>query len=69
MKFEGEFIDGKKFGKGKEYNEEGHLIFEGEYLDDKMWIGKAKLKKYNEIYEGEYLYGYKHGPGKEFYED
>ena len=69
LKFEGEFIDGKKFGKGKEYDEEGQLIFDGEYFDDKMWNGKAKIKMKNEIYEGEYLYGCAHGPGKEFYED
>ena len=43
--------------KGKEYNENGNLIFEGEYLNNK----RVKGKEYNEdgqlIYEGEYIYG------------
>ena len=31
--FEGEYLNGKRNGKGKEY-ENGELIFEGEYLND-----------------------------------
>ena len=30
--YEGEFKEGKRNGKGKEYNNEGKLIYEGEYL-------------------------------------
>ena len=33
LKFEGEYLNGKKNGKGKEYDEDGILIFEGEYLN------------------------------------
>ena len=33
LKFEGEYKNGKKHGKAKEYNEEGKLEFEGEYLN------------------------------------
>ena len=33
--FEGNFSNGKRNGKGKEYNEDGKLIFEGEYLNGK----------------------------------
>jgi len=36
---EGEYLKGEKNGKGKEYNKEGKLIFEGEY------INKWKRKK------------------------
>ena len=43
-KFEGEYIDGEKNGKGKEYNKYGKLIFEGEYLNGKKLNGK--IKKY-----------------------
>ena len=32
--FEGEYLNGKRNGKGKEY-EEGELIFEGEYIEGK----------------------------------
>ena len=36
-------MDGKKWkGKGKEYNSEGQLIYEGEYLYGKKWNGKRK---------------------------
>ena len=31
--FEGEYLKGKKNGKGKEYNQDGKLIYEGEYLN------------------------------------
>ena len=33
--FEGEGLKGEKNGKGKEYNENGYLIFEGEYKKGK----------------------------------
>jgi len=31
--FEGEYINGQRNGKGKEYYENGKLTFEGEYLN------------------------------------
>ena len=31
--FDGKYLNGRKHGKGREYNKEGILIFEGEYLD------------------------------------
>ena len=48
----------EKDGKGKEY-ESGDLVFEGEYLNGRRWIGKGKENKWkNElIFKGEYLYG------------
>ena len=54
--FEDEYLNGKKNGKGKEYNYEGKVIFEGEYLNGKK---HGKGKEYNDsgnlIFEGEYL--------------
>ena len=38
--FEGEYLNGKRNGKGKEYDNKGNLIFEGEYLNGKRSIGK-----------------------------
>ena len=32
MKFDGEYLNGKRNGKGKEYNKKGKLIFEGELI-------------------------------------
>ena len=31
--FEGEYLNGERNGKGKEYDWTGKLIFEGEYLN------------------------------------
>ena len=46
---------------GKEYNDDNHLIYEGEYLNHKKW--KGKFKEYNHLNflmsEGEYLNGKK----------
>ena len=45
--FEGEYLNGKRWnGKGKEYNCNGILEFEGEYLYGEK-KGKGKWKKYN----------------------
>ena len=58
--FEGEYLNGKRNGKGKEYNDNNELIFEGEYLNGKR-NGKGKEYDYNGklIFEGEYLNGKK----------
>ena len=39
--FEGEYLNGKRNGKGKEYYNNGNLKFEGEYLNGKIWNGKG----------------------------
>ena len=44
LEFESEYLYGKKHGKGKEYNFNGDLIFEGEYINGKRY----KLKEYND---------------------
>ena len=44
--------------KGKEYDNFGRLLFEGEYSDYKKWAGK--FKEYHKevlVFEGEYLNG------------
>ena len=33
--FKGEYLNGRRNGKGKEYHNNGRLIFEGEYLNGK----------------------------------
>ena len=48
--FEGELLNGKKNGKGKEYDYMGNLIFEGEYLN-----GKAVNEKYESFYDNKEL--------------
>ena len=65
--FEGEYLNGKRNGKGKEYNNEGNVIFEGEYKNGKR-NGKGKIygKYGKKLFEGEFLKGIKNGKGKEY---
>ena len=49
--FEGEYLKGKKNGKGKEYYFNGKLKFEGEYLNNNKWNGKGYNENGNIIYE------------------
>ena len=37
--FEGEYVNGKTNGKGKEYYEDDELKFEDEYINGKKWNG------------------------------
>ena len=62
LKFTGELLNGKRNGRGIEYNwNSDEIVFEGEYLNGERWNGKGK--EYNEddqlIFEGEYLEGKK----------
>ena len=59
MKYEGEYLKGKRHGKGKEYSyENGNLEFQGEYLNGEK-NGKGKEYYNNGLlkFEGEYLNG------------
>ena len=61
LEFEGEYLNGERNGKGKEYNYyTGILEFEGEYLNGQR---NGKGKEYdldsNLLFEGEYLYSFK----------
>ena len=65
--FEGQYMNGKRNGKGKEYDIHNKLKFEGEYINGKR-NGKGKEFGYfgNLEYEGEYLNGERTGKGKEY---
>ena len=53
--FEGEYLDGQKYGKGKEYNENGSLIFEGEYFKGKKeGYGREYFSEDGSFFEGKY---------------
>ena len=52
--FEGEYFNGKRFGKGKEY-ENGQLKFEGEYLNWRRWNGKKYDSEGSRLFEGGYI--------------
>ena len=58
LKFEGEYLNGKRNGTGKEYYFNGILQYEGEYLNDER-NGKGKEYDRNEnlIFEGKFENG------------
>jgi len=49
--FEGEYLNGKRNGKGKEFNYNVIIIFDGIYLCDKRWNGIGYDNSNNIIYE------------------
>ena len=66
MENEGEYLNGKRNGKGKEYKYSSFIAQEEENIPEEL-IGKRK--EYigtSLIYDGEYLNGKRHGKGKEY---
>ena len=51
LKFEGEYINGERNGKGKQYYENGNLKFEGEFINDEIIADTKYDKNGNIIYE------------------
>ena len=49
-------MNGKKNGKGKEYDIYSELRYEGEYLYGERLKGKD-YNYFDEVFEGEYLFG------------
>ena len=52
--FEGEYLNGERNGKGKEYDD-GKLIFEGEYKNNEKCLIKEYDFNHKLIFDGEYL--------------
>ena len=70
-------MNGKRNGKLREYDKNGNLIFEGEYVNDTNYIEQKfdsnnnaifwKEKEFNQIiFEGKYLNRKRRAKGKEF---
>ena len=60
LRFEGEYLNGNRNGKGKLYFNDKYLFLEGEYLNGILWNAK--------FYEGdEVKYVIKNGKGKKRY--
>ena len=53
--FEGEYLNGKRNGKGKQYDIDGFLIYESEYLNGKRNGHGKEYYRGNLRFEGEYL--------------
>ena len=66
--YEGEFLNGERNGKGKEYFNGNKIKFEGEYLNGKRnGKGKDYYFEGNLKFEGEYLNGKRNGKGIEYF--
>ena len=64
--FEGEYLNGERNGRGKEYDVNGNLLFEGEYLKgERNGKGKEYYANGQLSFEGEYLKG-KRWTGKRY---
>ena len=64
--YEGDYLNGERNGKGKEYDKLGKLIYEGEFKNGKR-DGKGKIYKNEQLfYEGELKNGERQGKGKSF---
>ena len=65
--FEGEYLNLKRNGKGKEFDSNGKLIFKGDYLNGKR---NGKGKEFDDDgelkFEGEYKNGERNGKFKEY---
>ena len=60
IEFKGEYSNGLKNGKGKEYYEEGKLFFEGNYLNDLRHGDRIEFYNDKKVrFKGEYFYGRK----------
>ena len=49
--FEGEYLNGRRNGKIKEYNMFGKLLFDGEYKNGLIWNGKGYDGNNNIVYK------------------
>ena len=71
--YEGEYINDKRNGRGKEFDISGNITFEGEYKNGNRWNGKIKeliKPMYDEIeFEGEYINGERIGIIKKYHYD
>ena len=66
IRLEGEYLNGKRNGKGKEYNDDGNLEFDGEYLNEKT--NKKENEYNNGDYDLDFYKKYLNEEGKEFFD-
>ena len=67
LKFESEFKNNKKHGKGKEYNNHSQLQFVGEFMNDNKTEGVCEYN--GSLWKGKFLNDQKHGKGVLFFND
>ena len=42
--FEGEYLNGKRYGKGIEYNNNGQIKYEGDYVNGRILSKQIEIK-------------------------
>ena len=62
--YEGHFYEGRKTGRGTEYDEEGNITFEGSFDDDQPMGGGTIYYSDGSKYKGDVQGSSKHGFGK-----
>jgi len=67
--YEGQYLNGKRNGNGKEYDLEGKITFEGVFFIGKRWEGKGFIKNNLFIFDGTYKNGQLNGNVKEYNKD
>ncbi|MGL4630274.1 MAG: MORN repeat-containing protein [Leadbetterella sp.] len=65
-KYEGEWSLGKRHGKGKEYQKDGKLKYEGAFINNKYEGFGVLYLKSGEKYSGEFIQGIPHGKQSTF---
>jgi antitoxin component YwqK of YwqJK toxin-antitoxin module len=58
--FEGNYLKNKRDGKGLEYDENGGIVWDGEYKEG-LYSGYGKLLNNNKLYTGNWIQGKKNG--------
>ena len=50
LKYEGDYLNNQRNGKGKEYDSKDNLVYEGEYLNDERSEKNKRMNKLIKIY-------------------
>ena len=62
--YRGEWVMGKKQGRGLQIYQEGGVQYEGEWLNDKQHGNGKLLESNGSYYQGEFKNGFKDGKGQ-----
>ena len=65
----GQWLNGLRHGKGKEYYKNGNIKYEGDFCNGKFEGNGKYIWNDGEYYVGQFLNNLRHGKGKEYYKD
>ena len=64
MRYDGDFKEGKMDGEGQCFDQNGNLIYEGQWKNNLIHGKGIYIWNEGKRYEGEFMHGKKHGKGK-----